>query len=455
MICSWLEERGLDIELRELRLALGAQVLVAEAAHDLIVAIEAAHHQQLLEDLRRLRQREELAGMRAARHEIVARAFRRRLGEHRRFDVDEAVARRARRASRASPDDAAAGASASRRGAGRDSDTSGAALRSSLRRDGTAASRSGSGSRARAPAARPGPRPASALAVPAGRARTRPRMRTQNSPRSRSASANTSLRVRIEHDLQQPFAVAQVDEDHPAVIAPAMHPAGDADLLADEGLVDLTAIVGAHGKTRARGAERAMLRTPPSPCKERRLALSGGAWTSRAWPAFGTCALGRCLFAGGAAPGRAARLLLRWLAALRPAALAGFLLLASALARLLAAASSGLAPACSACRPCRPRPCRPRRLGLPRRVGEIALAFLVRLEIGLVPAAALQAKHRRRHQPLQRLLLAARALAQRRVGDLLQSLDVELAVACIRIRRTAWRVPGAERGETGIGRDIG
>ena len=55
-------ERSLDIELRELRLALGAQVLVAEAAHDLIVAIEARHHQQLLEELRRLRQREELPG---------------------------------------------------------------------------------------------------------------------------------------------------------------------------------------------------------------------------------------------------------------------------------------------------------------------------------------------------------------------------------------------------------
>ena len=84
-------ERGLDIELREFRLTLGAQVFVAEAAHDLIVAIEAAHHEQLLEQLRRLRQREELTGMRAARHEIVARAFRRRLRQHRRFDVDEAV----------------------------------------------------------------------------------------------------------------------------------------------------------------------------------------------------------------------------------------------------------------------------------------------------------------------------------------------------------------------------
>ena len=35
------QERGFDVELREFRLAVGAQVLVAEAAHDLVVAIEA------------------------------------------------------------------------------------------------------------------------------------------------------------------------------------------------------------------------------------------------------------------------------------------------------------------------------------------------------------------------------------------------------------------------------
>ena len=47
-----VEERRLDVQLREFRLPVGAQVLVAEAAHDLVVAIEARHHQQLLEDLR-------------------------------------------------------------------------------------------------------------------------------------------------------------------------------------------------------------------------------------------------------------------------------------------------------------------------------------------------------------------------------------------------------------------
>ncbi len=91
VICGLVHERGLDIDLGELRLAVGAQVLVAEALDDLVIAIEAGDHQQLLEQLRRLRQGEELAGMDTRRHQVVARAFGRALGQHRRFDVDEAV----------------------------------------------------------------------------------------------------------------------------------------------------------------------------------------------------------------------------------------------------------------------------------------------------------------------------------------------------------------------------
>ena len=49
--------------------------------------------------------------------------------------------------------------------------------------------------------------------------------------------------IRVEHDLQQPFAVAHVDENHAAVVAPAMHPAGDRDLLAEELFVDLSAVM--------------------------------------------------------------------------------------------------------------------------------------------------------------------------------------------------------------------
>ena len=84
-------KRDLDVHLRELGLPIGAQVLVAEALDDLEVAVEPADHQDLLEDLRRLRQREELARMDAARHEIVARAFGRALGQDRRLDLEEPV----------------------------------------------------------------------------------------------------------------------------------------------------------------------------------------------------------------------------------------------------------------------------------------------------------------------------------------------------------------------------
>jgi len=85
------QERGLAVDLGEFGLAVGAQVLVAEALGDLVVAVVARDHEQLLEELRRLRQREELPGVHPRGHEVVARAFGRRAGEHRRLDVDEAL----------------------------------------------------------------------------------------------------------------------------------------------------------------------------------------------------------------------------------------------------------------------------------------------------------------------------------------------------------------------------
>ena len=57
-----LDERHLEIELVELAgRPIGPRIFVAEARRDLKIAIEARHHQQLLELLRRLRQRVELA----------------------------------------------------------------------------------------------------------------------------------------------------------------------------------------------------------------------------------------------------------------------------------------------------------------------------------------------------------------------------------------------------------
>jgi hypothetical protein len=84
-------ERHLDVHLRELRLAVRAQVLVAEAAHDLEVAVHARDHQDLLEDLRRLRERVEVGVVDAGRHQVIPRPLGRGLGQERRLDLEEAL----------------------------------------------------------------------------------------------------------------------------------------------------------------------------------------------------------------------------------------------------------------------------------------------------------------------------------------------------------------------------
>src|SRR5580698_6307751 len=81
----------LQVDLRELKLAVGTLVLITEAACDLKIAVETGDHQNLLEDLWRLRQRVELTGMNTARHQKIARAFWRGLGQDRGFDFKEAL----------------------------------------------------------------------------------------------------------------------------------------------------------------------------------------------------------------------------------------------------------------------------------------------------------------------------------------------------------------------------
>ena len=83
------DERHLDVDLGEFGLAVGARVLIAETARDLHVAAEAADHQDLLEDLRRLRERVERAAVDARGDQIVARALGRRLDQRRRLDLEK------------------------------------------------------------------------------------------------------------------------------------------------------------------------------------------------------------------------------------------------------------------------------------------------------------------------------------------------------------------------------
>ena len=86
-----VDEGELHIHLRELGLAVGAQVLVAEAPRDLIVSVDAGDHQELLKDLRRLGQRVEFPLVHPAGHEVVARALGGGLDEGGRLDLEEAV----------------------------------------------------------------------------------------------------------------------------------------------------------------------------------------------------------------------------------------------------------------------------------------------------------------------------------------------------------------------------
>ncbi len=75
----------------ELWLAVSPQVLVAETAGDLEILLEASHHQQLLELLRRLGQSVEAAGVDPAGHQVVPCPFGSALDQNRGLDLDEAA----------------------------------------------------------------------------------------------------------------------------------------------------------------------------------------------------------------------------------------------------------------------------------------------------------------------------------------------------------------------------
>ena len=87
-----IHEGKLHIRLRELGLPVRAKILVAEALRDLEVAVEAGAHEQLFEQLGRLGKRVEIAGMHAAGHKIVPRAFGRGLAQDRCLDLEESLA---------------------------------------------------------------------------------------------------------------------------------------------------------------------------------------------------------------------------------------------------------------------------------------------------------------------------------------------------------------------------
>ena len=84
-----IHEGHLDIDLGELGLTVGAQVLVAEALGNLVVALDATDHEQLLQELRGLRQGVEVAQLDAAGDDEVASALGRGLEQGGRLDLHE------------------------------------------------------------------------------------------------------------------------------------------------------------------------------------------------------------------------------------------------------------------------------------------------------------------------------------------------------------------------------
>ena len=86
-----VHEASLHVHLGKLGLAVGAQILVAEAAGHLIVFVDTRHHQELLVDLRALGQGIECAGVHTAGYQIVARALRSGFAQDGRFHLQKAL----------------------------------------------------------------------------------------------------------------------------------------------------------------------------------------------------------------------------------------------------------------------------------------------------------------------------------------------------------------------------
>ncbi len=86
------DEAHLDVHLGELGLPVGPEVLVTETAGQLPVPLQAADHQQLLEQLRGLGQRVPVTGLQPHRDQEVPGPLGRGPGQVRRLHVHEAMA---------------------------------------------------------------------------------------------------------------------------------------------------------------------------------------------------------------------------------------------------------------------------------------------------------------------------------------------------------------------------
>ncbi|MNF90154.1 hypothetical protein D3C84_727080 [compost metagenome] len=244
---AFIEEAGLDVDLGEFRLAIGAQVFVAEALGDLVVAIEAGHHQQLLEQLGRLRQGEEAAGVGTARHQVVAGAFRGGAGQDRGLDIKEAVLVQV-------ATDAAGDAGAQLQ-LGRHFRT--AQVDEAIAQTGFLAHVGVLVQRERRGLGLVQHFQLVAQHLDAARGH----VRIDRTGRALAHLADDLhdvfaahavgtgeglFAIRVEHHLGQAFAVTDIEENDPAVVTATVYPTAEGDFLAIQALVQLAAIVAAH-----------------------------------------------------------------------------------------------------------------------------------------------------------------------------------------------------------------
>mmetsp|Transcript_29514 Transcript_29514/g.52840 ORF Transcript_29514/g.52840 Transcript_29514/m.52840 type:complete len:306 (+) Transcript_29514:719-1636(+) len=86
-----VHKRQFHVDLRKLGLPIRAQVFVAKAARDLVVAVKARHHEHLLEELRGLREGVPAACAQSGWHEVVPCALRGGARQDGRLDLNKAV----------------------------------------------------------------------------------------------------------------------------------------------------------------------------------------------------------------------------------------------------------------------------------------------------------------------------------------------------------------------------
>src|SRR5690554_1950442 len=243
----FINERGLDVDLGKLRLTVCPQVFVTETLGDLVVAVNARYHQHLLEQLRRLGQREEGTFVGTAGHQIITGAFGGGTGQDRCFHIHETAAiqevadvtgypgtetQTVDHFRAAQIDEAIAQTNVlthihvlvqreRRRGGGvQDNDF----LTQQLYLTGR-----------------------HIVVFGASRSTTHAAGDFNNKLTANLLRQGKALRgVRIDNHLGHAIPISQIQEDNPTVVPAAVYPSTESDFLIDVGFVDPTAIVTAH-----------------------------------------------------------------------------------------------------------------------------------------------------------------------------------------------------------------